>query len=126
MWCLRTSADGAQRGEQLAVVDRELTVAVTAHCAAGHVGRCQVTAPPPSAADTLCPSAGFHAVLISTSRVERLLSEKGGVMSGWVFLAWLGVAAITILRIALVVGLVAVIVLVARGVWRYHAAQPMS
>jgi hypothetical protein len=47
-------------------------------------------------------------------------------MSGWVVLAWLGVTAITILRIALIVGLVAVVVLVARGVWRYHTAQPMS
>lgn len=47
-------------------------------------------------------------------------------MSLWVLLAWLGVAAIWIFRIALVVGIVAVIVLVARGVWRYHTAQPMS
>lgn len=47
-------------------------------------------------------------------------------MSLWVLLAWLGVAAVTILRIALVVGLVAVIVLVAHSVWRYHTAQPMS
>ncbi len=58
--------------------------------------------------------------------MERLLAEKGGVMSGWIFLAWLGVTAITILRIALVVGIIAVAVLVARGVWRYHLAQPMS
>lgn len=47
-------------------------------------------------------------------------------MSGWVILAWLGVTAITILRIALIVGIVAVTVAVARGVWRYHRAQPMS
>jgi hypothetical protein len=47
-------------------------------------------------------------------------------MSGWVVLAWLGVTAITILRIALIVGIVAAAVLVARGVWRYHIAQPMS
>jgi hypothetical protein len=47
-------------------------------------------------------------------------------MSLWVILAWLGVAAVTILRIALVVGVIAVIVLVARGVWRYRQAQPMS
>jgi hypothetical protein len=47
-------------------------------------------------------------------------------MSLWVILAWLGVAAVTILRIALVVGLIAVIVLVVRGVWHYRTAQPMS
>ncbi len=47
-------------------------------------------------------------------------------MSGWVILAWLGVTAITILRIALIVGIVAVAVLVTRGLWRYHTAQPMS
>ncbi len=47
-------------------------------------------------------------------------------MSLWVILAWLGVAAVTVLRIALVVGVIAVIVLVARGVWRYRMAQPMS
>jgi hypothetical protein len=58
--------------------------------------------------------------------VERLLEQKGGVMSGWVILAWLGVAAVTILRIAIVVGIIAVVVLVVRGVWRYHTAQPMS
>jgi hypothetical protein len=58
--------------------------------------------------------------------VERLLKKKGGVMSGWVILAWLGVTAITILRIALIVGVVALAVLVARGLWLYRAAQPMS
>jgi len=47
-------------------------------------------------------------------------------MSLWVVLAWLGVAAVTIFRIALVVGIIAVIVLVARGIWRYRMAQPMS
>jgi hypothetical protein len=47
-------------------------------------------------------------------------------MSLWVILAWLGVAAVTIFRIAVVVGLVAVIVLVARGIWHYRMAQPMS
>jgi hypothetical protein len=54
------------------------------------------------------------------------LAEKGGVMSGWEILAWLAVAVVTILRVALVVGLIALIVLVARGVWNYHAPQPMS
>jgi hypothetical protein len=58
--------------------------------------------------------------------VERLLSKKGGVMSGWVILAWLGVTALTIFRIAIIVGIVAAAVLVVRGVWRYHTAQPMS
>ncbi len=47
-------------------------------------------------------------------------------MSGWVIQAWLGVTAITILRIALIVGVVAVAMLVVRGVWRYRMAQPMS
>jgi hypothetical protein len=47
-------------------------------------------------------------------------------MSGWVILAWLGVTAITILRIALIVGVVAIAMLVVRGVWRYRMAQPMS
>lgn len=69
---------------------------------------------------------GVRVVLLSESRVERLQSKKGGVMSGWVILAWLGVTAITILRVALIVGLVAIAVLVVRGVWRYHLAQPMS
>jgi hypothetical protein len=54
------------------------------------------------------------------------LAEKGGVMGGWEILAWLAVAVVTILRVALVIGLVALIVLVARGVWNYHAPQPMS
>jgi hypothetical protein len=47
-------------------------------------------------------------------------------MSGWEILAWLAVAVVSILRVALVVGLIALIVLVARGVWKYHAPQPMS
>jgi len=47
-------------------------------------------------------------------------------MSGWVILAWLGVTAITVLRIALIVGIVAVAALVTRSIWRYRAAQPMS
>ena len=54
------------------------------------------------------------------------LAEKGGVMNGWEILAWFAVALVTILRVALVIGLVALIVLVARGVWNYHAPQPMS
>jgi hypothetical protein len=47
-------------------------------------------------------------------------------MSGWVILAWLGVSAITILRIAVIVGIVTVAVLVVRGVWRYRTSQPLS
>jgi hypothetical protein len=47
-------------------------------------------------------------------------------MSGWVILAWLSVAAVTILRVALIVGLLALIVMVVRGVWHYHAPYPMS
>jgi hypothetical protein len=47
-------------------------------------------------------------------------------MSGWVILAWLGVAALTVLRVALAVGIVVVVVLIVRGVWHYRAAQPMS
>ena len=54
------------------------------------------------------------------------LAEKGGVMSGWQILAWFAVTLVTVLRVALVVGLVAVVVLVVRGVWNYHAPQPMS
>ena len=47
-------------------------------------------------------------------------------MSGWQILAWFAVTLVTVLRVALVVGLVAVVVLVVRGVWNYHAPQPMS
>jgi hypothetical protein len=47
-------------------------------------------------------------------------------MNGWVILAWLGVSLITILRIALVVGIIAVAVLVVRGVLHYRSAQPLS
>jgi hypothetical protein len=47
-------------------------------------------------------------------------------MNGWIILAWLGVSLITILRIALIVGIIAVAVLVVRGVMRYRSAQPLS
>ncbi len=36
-------------------------------------------------------------------------------MNGWQILAWLAVAAITVFRVALLVGMIAVIVLVIRG-----------
>ena len=42
-------------------------------------------------------------------------------MSGWEIIAWLAMAALTILRVALVVGLVALVVMIVRGVWTYHA-----
>jgi hypothetical protein len=37
-------------------------------------------------------------------------------MDGWVILAWFVVALVTVLRVALVVGIVAVIVAIVRGV----------
>ena len=44
------------------------------------------------------------------------VAERGGIMDGWVILAWFVVALVTVLRVALVVGIVAVIVAIVRGV----------
>jgi hypothetical protein len=43
-------------------------------------------------------------------------AEKGGIMGGWEILAWLVVALVTVLRVALVVGIVATVVAIVRGV----------
>ena len=50
-------------------------------------------------------------------------AEKGGDMSGWQLFAWVAMAAVTVLRIALIVGLVAVVVAIIRGV---RSAKPSA
>jgi hypothetical protein len=47
-------------------------------------------------------------------------------MGVWEILAWLAIAFVTVLRVALVVGIVAIIVAVIRGVWAYEPASPAS
>jgi hypothetical protein len=47
-------------------------------------------------------------------------------MGGWEIFAWLAIALVTVLRVALVVGIVAVIVAVVRGVWAYEPASHAS
>lgn len=48
---------------------------------------------------------------------------RGGVMSGWEIIAWSAIGAVTILRVALVVGMIALFVVVVRGVIRL---EPVS
>lgn len=50
-------------------------------------------------------------------------AEKGGIVGGWEILAWLVIALVTVLRVALVVGIVALIVAIVRGV---RAREPAS
>jgi hypothetical protein len=47
----------------------------------------------------------------------------GGTLSGWQILAWMAVAAATLLRVALVVAVIAVIVAIVRGV---RAMKPVA
>ena len=47
-------------------------------------------------------------------------------MSGWEIFAWLAIALVTVLRVALVVGIVAIIVVVVRGVLAYKPASHAS
>jgi hypothetical protein len=47
-------------------------------------------------------------------------------MDGWEILAWLAIVLVTVLRVALVVGVVAIIVAVARGVWAHEPASHAS
>ena len=44
-------------------------------------------------------------------------------MGGWEILAWLAIALVTVLRVALVVGVVALVVAIVRGV---RACEPAS
>jgi len=44
------------------------------------------------------------------------VAENGGIMGGWEILGWFVVALVTVLRVALVVGIVAIIVAIVRGV----------
>ena len=44
-------------------------------------------------------------------------------MSGWAIIAWLAIAAVTVLRVALVVGFVALVVAIVRGL---RSAEPLS
>jgi len=53
-------------------------------------------------------------------------AEKGGIMGGWEILAWFAVALVTVLRVALVVGIVAVAVAIVRGVRAYEPASHAS
>ena len=52
--------------------------------------------------------------------------EKGGIMGGWEIFAWLAVALVTVLRVALVVGIVALVVAIVRGVRAYQPASRAS
>jgi hypothetical protein len=47
-------------------------------------------------------------------------------MGGWEILAWLAIAFVTVLRVALVVGVVAIIVAIVRGVRAYEPASHAS
>jgi len=47
-------------------------------------------------------------------------------MSGWQAIAWVVLAAITVLRVALVVGVIAVVVAIVRGLRAYDPAAHMS
>jgi hypothetical protein len=47
-------------------------------------------------------------------------------MGGWEILAWLAVALVTVLRVALVVGIVALVVAIVRGVRAYAPASRTS
>jgi len=44
-------------------------------------------------------------------------------MGGWEILAWVAVALVTVLRVALVVGIVAIVVAIVRGVRAYEPAS---
>ena len=43
-------------------------------------------------------------------------AEKGGIMGGWDILAWSFFALVGVIRVAFVVGIVAIVVAVVRGV----------
>jgi hypothetical protein len=47
-------------------------------------------------------------------------------MGGWEILAWFAIALVTVLRVALVVGVVAIVVAVVRGVRAYEPASHAS
>ena len=51
------------------------------------------------------------------------VSEKGGIMGGWEILGWLAISLVTVLRVALVVGIVALVVVIVRGVRAYEPAS---
>jgi len=44
-------------------------------------------------------------------------------MGGWEIMAWLGIALVTMLRVVLVVGIVALVVAIVRGVRAYEPAS---
>ena len=47
-------------------------------------------------------------------------------MGGWEILAWLAIALVTVLRVALVVGIIALVVASVRGVRAYEPASHAS
>ena len=47
-------------------------------------------------------------------------------MGGWEILAWLAIAHVTVLRVALVVGIIALVVAIVRGVRAYEPASHAS
>jgi len=47
-------------------------------------------------------------------------------MGGWEILAWVAIAAVTVLRVALVVGVIALVVAIVRGVRSYSPASRPS
>jgi hypothetical protein len=44
-------------------------------------------------------------------------------MGGWEIIAWFAIAVVTVLRVALVVGLIALVVAIVRGVRAYEPAS---
>jgi len=47
-------------------------------------------------------------------------------MGGWEILAWLAIALVTVLRVALLVGIVALVVAILRGVRAYKPVSHVS
>jgi len=47
-------------------------------------------------------------------------------MGGWEIFAWLAIALVTVLRVALVVGIIALVVAIVRGVRAYEPASHAS
>jgi hypothetical protein len=62
-------------------------------------------------------------MVVVPRRAASTYAERGGVMSGWEIIAWFAIAAVAVLRVALVVGAIAVIVAIVRGV---RAIEPVS
>jgi hypothetical protein len=62
-------------------------------------------------------------LVVALRRAASTTAERGGVMNGWEIIAWFAIAAVAVLRVALVVGVIALIVAIVRGV---RATEPIS